>query len=113
MCRRLPISTAHLTRHWRTARQVRAAVAAVEDNFHRSLGWRCGGEDGEVGFWFDFLGVVGLVFGLPGCVAHGFFLSVCEVMVVVVVVGEMNAVSGGGRNAVVSCRKEIVATIGN
>ena len=78
MRRRLPIGTAYLTSDRRTAWQIRAAVAAVKDDFHGALGWRCGGEDGEVGFWFDFLGVEGLVFGLPGCVAHGFFDSVCR-----------------------------------
>lgn len=45
MRRRLPISTAHLTRHWRSTGQIRAAVTAVEDDLHGPLGWRCGGED--------------------------------------------------------------------
>lgn len=73
--RRLPISTAHLARDWRTPRQVRAAVAAVEDVFHRPLGWRGGGEDGEVGFCpGEFLWVEGLV-GLVGFVSHFCFLG--------------------------------------
>lgn len=45
MRRALPIRTTQCTCGWRSARQVGAAVAAMEDEFYRPLGRRCGGED--------------------------------------------------------------------
>ena len=49
---------------------MRAAVAAVEGDVHGPFGWGGGRGDGEVGFRFDFLGVEGLGFVLPGGAAH-------------------------------------------
>lgn len=75
--RRLAIRTAHGASDRGTARQVCPAVAAVEGDLQRSLGWGCGGCDGEVGFWGDFSRVEGWVGVLAGGAAHGvYFIAV-------------------------------------
>ena len=71
MRRALPMRTAYCTSDWWSARQIGAAVAAVEDEVYRPLGGRCGGEDGEVRLGVDVLwGERGVFFGAPGGVAH-------------------------------------------
>ena len=57
MRRRLAMRAAHFARHWRSAGEVCAAVAAVEDDVHEPRGGGGAAPDGEVGFWGEILGI--------------------------------------------------------